>query len=88
MTEHIGEKDAPAPAEFGPIQKPYTYLPEYADVDYVDGKLRVARLVLSRATDPEKRLRWMQTVDILLAQRTALVGILPPGVQHDAEDDQ
>ena len=73
------EKDGPAPAELGPLQKPYTYLPEYADVDYVDGKLRVAQGILSRTSDPVKRRRWMQTVDILLAQRVALASVLPPG---------
>lgn len=79
---HTAESDAPAPAELGPLQKPYTYLPEYADVEYVDGKLRVAQKVLSLTTDPEKRRRWMQTVDILLAQRTALASVTPSGEGH------
>lgn len=65
----------PQPAEMGPMERPYTYLPVYADVDYVDGKLRVARGILGRTNDPDLRRRWMQTVDILLAQRTALAAI-------------
>lgn len=65
-------------SEIGPLEKPYTYLPDYADVDYVDGKLRVARGILSRTTDVDLRRRWLQTVDILLAQRTALAGVTQP----------
>ena len=84
MSERRGEADQPAPAELGPLEKPYTYLPVYADVEYVDGKLRVAQGILGRTTDPERRRRWMQTVDILLAQRTALADTTPPG-QSDGE---
>jgi hypothetical protein len=78
MSEQSTEKDGIAPAEWGPLEKPYTYLPEYADVAYVDGKLSVARGILSRTTDPDVRRRWMQTVDILLAQRAALSAVIPP----------
>jgi len=71
--------DRPTPdvraGDLGPIEKPYTYLPVYADVAYVDGKLNVARGILSRATDPDLRRRWLQTVDILLAQRSALADV-------------
>jgi hypothetical protein len=55
-----------------PIERPYTGLPDYADVDYVDGKLRVASGIVSRTSDSDLRRRWLQTIDILLAQRRVL----------------
>ena len=76
------EIDAPAPAELGPLVKPYTYLPEYADVAYVDGKLRVAQGIVSRTKDPERRRRWLETIDILLAQRAAMTSVFPPAVNE------
>lgn len=80
MAEYTNETDQPEPAEWGPIEKPYAALPEYADVAYVDGKLRVAQGIVSRTSDPDLRRRWMQTIDVLLAQRTALAGVSsPPG---------
>lgn len=54
------------------LLKTYTNLPEYADVAYVDGKLEVARLCLKAATTSNKRNDWLETIDILLAQRSAL----------------
>lgn len=58
-----------------PLAKPYTYLPDYADVAYIDGKLQVARRIVSRTTDPDLRRRWLETVDILLDQRKAMAEI-------------
>jgi hypothetical protein len=55
-----------------PIERPYTGLPDYADADYVDGKLRVASGIVSRTSDSDLRRRWLQTIDILLAQRRVL----------------
>jgi len=55
-----------------PIGKPYTSLPDYADIAYVDGKLRVASGIARRAKDPERRRCWLETADILLDQRIAL----------------
>lgn len=56
-----------------PLAKGYTTLPDYADVPYVDGKLRVARGIVSRTENPDLRRRWLETIDILLDQRLALV---------------
>lgn len=58
-----------------PIVKPYTTLPDYADVEYVDGKLRVAAGIASRTNDPERRRQWLETADILLDQRNALAAL-------------
>lgn len=55
-----------------PIEKPYTILPSYADVDYVDGKLKVARGIIARTNNPDLKKRWQETADILLDQRNAL----------------
>lgn len=55
-----------------PVTRPYANLPSYADVEYVDGKLHVARGIIRRTGDPGLRRRWLQTVDILLDQRNAL----------------
>lgn len=55
-----------------PITKPYTNLPDYADVEYVDGKLQVARGIVARTNDADRRRRWLETIDILLDQRRAL----------------
>jgi hypothetical protein len=57
------------------LVKPYAYLPDYADVAYVDGKLSVARGIIARATDPGLKRRWMETVDLLLEQRSALASL-------------
>ena len=57
------------------VEKPYTYLPHYADVEYVDGKLRVARASLAAVTTDEARRGWRETIDILLDQRAALAAI-------------
>lgn len=57
------------------VSKPYAALPDYADVDYVDGKLRVASGIARRATDPERRRKWLETADILLDQRNALAAL-------------
>lgn len=54
------------------LEKPYTALPSYADVSYVDGKLSVAAGIIRRASGEALRLRWLETVDILLDQRLAL----------------
>lgn len=71
-----------------PLSKPYTWLPDYADVDYVDGKLSVARGIIARATDPDLRRRWQETVDILLDQRSALAAALVDGSpDHGGNDD-
>lgn len=56
------------------IVKAYTDLPDYADVSYVDRKLRVARMMLRRQ-DLDLRRRWLETVDILLDQRAALARV-------------
>jgi hypothetical protein len=58
-----------------PIVKPYATLPDYADVEYVDGKLRVASGIVRRTNDPDLRRRWLGTIDILLSQRKALAEI-------------
>ena len=63
-----------------PIIKPYATLPDYADEEYVDGKLAVARGILSRTTDPDLCRRWLETVDILLDQRRALAAVIAPTV--------
>lgn len=52
--------------------KPYTSLPDYADIDYIDGKLKVAAGIIRRTQDPDLKRRWLETVDILLAQRSAM----------------
>ena len=75
-----------------PLGKPYTYLPPYADVSYVDGKLRVCRGVIPRSHDAQKRRRWQQTVDILLDQRLALLELAqsesaPTPESKDAADE-
>lgn len=57
------------------LVKPYAYLPDYADVDYVDGKLSVAQGIIARTTDPGLKRRWMETVDLLLEQRSALASL-------------
>ena len=57
--------------------KPYGYLPDYADVEYVDGKLRVARAALAASDTPQQQARWRGTVDLLLDQRSALVSLSP-----------
>lgn len=57
------------------LVKPYAVLPDYADVAYVDGKLSVARGIVSRTSDPDLKRRWWETIDILLAQRSALASI-------------
>lgn len=57
------------------LAKPYTTLPDYADVAYVDGKLSVARGIIARTDDPGLRRRWQETVDILLDQRSALTSL-------------
>ena len=59
----------------GPLVKPYASLPDYADVEYVDGKLKVARGIITRTEDTELKRRWMDTVDILLDQRAALASL-------------
>lgn len=63
------------PVELGPLSKPYTSLPDYADAEYVDGKLSVAQGIVSRSTDPDVRRRWLETIDILLAQRSVLAEV-------------
>ncbi len=55
--------------------KPYTTLPDYADIAYVDGKLLVAKGIVSRTSNPDLKRRWMETIDILLGQRSALMSI-------------
>lgn len=69
------------------LVKPYAKLPDYADVEYVDGKLKVARGIVSRTQDFDLRRRWLETIDILLDQRAALVslaevisGVIPPDI--------
>lgn len=57
------------------LVKPYTILPDYADVAYVDGKLSVARGIIARTGDPDLKRRWQETVDILLDQRSALASL-------------
>ena len=57
------------------LEKPYAKLPDYADVDYVDGKLRVASGIVSRTTDLQVKRNWSDTIDILLDQRLALSSI-------------
>jgi hypothetical protein len=65
-----------------PIIKPYATLPDYADVEYVDGKLRVAQGIVSRTDDLDLRRRWLQTIDILLDQRRALTEL----AESEADD--
>jgi hypothetical protein len=57
------------------LVKPYAFLPDYADVAYVDGKLSVARGIIARTADPGLKRRWMETVDLLLEQRSALASL-------------
>lgn len=57
------------------LVKPYAFLPDYADVAYVDGKLSVARGIIARSTDPDLKRRWRETVDLLLEQRSALASL-------------
>lgn len=53
----------------------YTYLPAYADVEYVDGKLQVARSVIQTTKNQALKQRWLKTIDILLDQRLALADV-------------
>lgn len=55
--------------------KPYATLPTYADIEYVDGKLKVASGIVARTTDPTVKRRWLETIDILLDQRSALASL-------------
>lgn len=55
-----------------PNIKAYAFLPDYADVDYIDGKLKVARGIVSRTTNERRKRDWLETIDVLLDQRTAL----------------
>lgn len=54
---------------------PYTALPDYADVKYVDGKLKVASGVLANCKDPRIKKNWLRTIDLLLDQRSALLAL-------------
>lgn len=51
---------------------PYADVPDYADTDYVDGKLKVAAGIIRRADNPDLRARWLATTDELLEHRLRL----------------
>lgn len=57
------------------INKPYTSLPTYADVEYIDGKLKVASNIVNRTTNTKRKTDWLETIDILLDQRNALASM-------------
>jgi hypothetical protein len=57
------------------LEKPYTTLPDYADVAYVDGKLSVAQYCLKAARTQKQKDEWHETIDILLGQRLALASL-------------
>lgn len=51
---------------------PYCFVPDYADVKYIDGKLEVA-VLCSKHSNPETAAQWKETIDVLLMQRAALM---------------
>lgn len=55
--------------------KPYACHPQYADVEYIDGKLGVARTIVATTTNDRVRANWQKTVDILLDQRSMLASV-------------
>ncbi len=54
------------------MTSPYLSQPIYADVEYIDGKLKVARGIVSRTSDSNLKDRWQKTIDSLLDQRSML----------------
>ncbi|GAW50604.1 MULTISPECIES: hypothetical protein [unclassified Nocardioides] len=57
------------------MSKPYARVPSHADVEYVDGKLRVAAGIIHRAAERgERKEGWLKTVDELLDRRLELMG--------------
>lgn len=55
------------------MNKPYaSSVPNYADVEYIDGKLKVASGIVARTDDPNLKRRWLETIDQLLEQRAVL----------------
>lgn len=57
------------------IVKPYAFLPTYANVAYVDGKLEVAASIVANTSSEKVKANWMETIDILLVQRQVLASI-------------
>lgn len=57
------------------IDKPYTNLPNYADLEYIDGKLKVAQSIVKRTTSEETKKRWNETINIILDQRAAYLEV-------------
>lgn len=55
--------------------KPYTNLPSYADIEYIDGKLKVAQGIVSRTDNLNTKNNWLETIDILLDQRSAMLEV-------------
>jgi hypothetical protein len=53
------------------IVSPYCSIPSYADVDYIDGKLKVARLCV-QSSNAKTRKNWLAIIDRLLELRSML----------------